>query len=298
MTEEELRRRLSGRAAEYHMFVEDDPSSGSQAAGILSVIVFPEFQKLKDDVERLRTELSMLLLERDELQFVISKNLNTAYMLEFGSLEYKAYEAQCTALRLKRKIELIQAKLNRQEKVIPEKIEAALDAEFAEYQTKLEEQINKMNEAIERSKLPTLSEKETKEIKQIYRNVVKTLHPDLNLNVSPAQIRLFENAVEAYKSGDITALRIIQEMIVEHDLPETQKDSLSILREKHTELSGLIRTIQESIDRIKSEYPFTMQHILENAEKRAARKTELEEISAQYAGLIEFYSARLKEMLG
>ena len=34
------------------------------------IIVFPDFQKLKDDVERLRTELSMLMLERDELRFV------------------------------------------------------------------------------------------------------------------------------------------------------------------------------------------------------------------------------------
>ena len=41
------------------------------------IIVFPDFQKLKDDVERLRTELSMLMLERDELRFVICKNIET-----------------------------------------------------------------------------------------------------------------------------------------------------------------------------------------------------------------------------
>lgn len=81
-----------------------------------NVIVFPDFEKLKSEVEKKRTELSMLLLERDELQFVICKNIETEYMLKLGSIEYKAYEAQCAALRLKRKIDLIQAKKNRQEK--------------------------------------------------------------------------------------------------------------------------------------------------------------------------------------
>lgn len=83
-----------------------------------NIIILPDFEKLKSEVEKLRTELSMLLLERDELQFVICKNIETKYMLELGSIEYKAYEAQCAALRLKRKIGLIQAKKNRQEKII------------------------------------------------------------------------------------------------------------------------------------------------------------------------------------
>ena len=53
-----------------------------------NVIVFPDFEKLKSEVEKMRTELSMLLLERDELQFVICKNIETEYMLKLGSIEY------------------------------------------------------------------------------------------------------------------------------------------------------------------------------------------------------------------
>ena len=82
------------------------------------LIVFPEYENLKAEVERFRTELSMLMLEYDELRFVICKNIETEYMLKLGSLEYRAYEAQCTALRLKREIELIQARKNRQEKML------------------------------------------------------------------------------------------------------------------------------------------------------------------------------------
>ena len=57
------------------------------------IIPFPDFQKLKEEIEKLRTELSMLVLERDELRFVICKNIEMEYMLKIGGLEYQAYEA-------------------------------------------------------------------------------------------------------------------------------------------------------------------------------------------------------------
>ena len=106
-----------------------------------NIILFPDFEELKNGVEKMRTEASMLLLERDELQFVICKNIETKYMLELGAIEYRAYQAQCKALRLKRKIDLIQAKKNRQEKINLSVIEMVLDEEFAEYQKQLEEQV-------------------------------------------------------------------------------------------------------------------------------------------------------------
>lgn len=93
MDEKEIRKRLAGRAAEYMMFRDDEEENGETTAEVSSssnVIVFPDFEKLKSEVEKMRTELSMLLLERDELQFVICKNIETEYMLKLGSIEYKA----------------------------------------------------------------------------------------------------------------------------------------------------------------------------------------------------------------
>ena len=92
----------------------------------LNVIMFPDFVKLDKEVKEMRSQLSELLLERDQLHLIVCPNIETEYLLLFGSLEYKAYETQCSALRLKRKAELIQAKLNRQEKVIVKTIEEIL----------------------------------------------------------------------------------------------------------------------------------------------------------------------------
>ncbi|MCI6952201.1 MAG: hypothetical protein MR740_08545 [Clostridium sp.] len=299
MDDNEIKKRLASRAAEYMMFKDDeeDTEAPSDTSSASNVIVFPDFEKLKNEVEKMRTELSMLLLERDELQFVICKNIETEYMLNLGSIEYKAYEAQCTALRLKRKIELIQAKKNRQEKVIISAIEEVLDNEFAEYQKQLDEQINKMNDALKRSKAEVLTDEENKELKKLYRKIVKALHPDINPDVSEAQVNLFDNAVQAYKNGDLGTLRIIGEMVGNSPLPEQHKDALTQLSEEKDRLQNLLKAIRDSIEEIKSEYPYTMKEILEDKEKTEQKKQELESILSQYTELISIYQAKIEEMM-
>ena len=298
MNDNEIKRRLAGCAAEYMMFKgEEDIEVPVDITSTGNVIVFPDFEKLKNEVERMRTELSMLLLERDELQFVICKNIETEYMLKLGSIEYRAYEAQCLSLRLKRKIELIQAKKNRQEKVIISAIEETLDTEFAEYQKQLDEQINKMNDALKRSKAEVLTDEESKELKKLYRKIVKALHPDINPDVSETQVNLFVNAVQAYKNGDLNTLRIIGEMVGNSPLPEQHKDALTQLNEEKERLQHLLKAIRDSVEQIKSEYPYTMKEIIEDEEQTEQKKKEFENILSQYNELISIYKAKIEEMI-
>ena len=299
MDDNEIKRRLTGRAAEYMMFKDDeeDTEAPVDITSTGNVIVFPDFEKLKSEVEKMRTELSMLLLERDELQFVICKNIETEYMLKLGSIEYKAYKAQCAALRLKRKIELIQAKKNRQEKVIISAIEETLDSEFAEYQKQLNEQIDKMNDALKRSKAEVLSNEDNKKFKKLYRKIVKALHPDINPDVSEAQVQLFDNALSAYKNGDLNTLKIIGEMVGNSPLPEQHKDALTQLNEEKERLQNLLKVIRDSIEQIKSKYPYTMKEIIEDEEQTEQKKKELENILSQYNELISIYKAKIEEMI-
>lgn len=54
-----------------------------------TIINYPDYEKLKAEVEKLRTELSMLVLEKDELRLVECRNIEMLYMLAVGGLEYK-----------------------------------------------------------------------------------------------------------------------------------------------------------------------------------------------------------------
>ena len=262
------------------------------------IIIFPEFDKIKNEIERLRIELSMLLLERDELQFVICRNIEAKYMLEFGSIEYRAYEAQCTALRLKRKIELIQAKRNRQEPVSIVAIEEILDQEFASYQKQLDERISKMNEALQWKEADALSEDEIKELNMLYRKLVKILHSDMNPDRTDAQKELFEHAVTAYKNGDLATLRMIDAMVGSETLIKQSNDTTEQLNEEKRRLQNLLKKIQESIDQIKTRYPYTMKEILEDEEKTEQLRQQYEEILGQYEERILFYRIKIEEMMG
>lgn len=261
------------------------------------IILFPEYEKLRAEVEEIRGKISVHLLERDELAFVACKNIETAYMLTLGGLEYKAFELHCKVLRLKRKIELIQAKKNRQEKIVLSMIEAILDGEFATFQQKLDAQIDKLNQAIAYSKGEPLTDEETKELKQLYHKIVKALHPDLHPYLTETQKELFHHAVQAYEMADLERLRVIGDMLAEPVIPEPNEDSLSLLRKEKERLTKSLEKIQLQIETIKSSYPYTMKDLMEDPEQIAVKKKELEELIEALKDAYARYTTRLKELM-
>ena len=262
------------------------------------IILNLEYENLKNELLKKRTELSMLVLQRDELKYVICKNIETKYMLELGSLEYCLYQSECIIMRLKRKVELIQMRINRQEKIDVSVIDKLLDEQFREYQQKLEEKIKKMNEAIERNNGEVLTEQQVKELKKLYRAIVKALHPDLNPNVTKQQIKLFQNAVTAYKNGDLQTLRIINEMISNNHSEDDNIDNIEKMRDELIRLDRMISSINGDIEKIKSEYPYTMKDILFDKEQLNQRKEELKDNIDQCNELISFYKTKIQHLLG
>ena len=80
-------------------------------------------------------------------------------------------------------------------------------------------------------------------------------------------------------------------------MPEQHKDAMTQLVEERERLEGLLESIRESIENIKSEYPYTMKDILEDTKKTEQKKQELESVIEQYNELISIYKAKIEEML-
>ncbi len=59
----------------------------------------------------------------------------------------------------------------------------------------------------------------------------------------------------------------------------------------------MLRHIKDGIDKIKSQYPYTVKDIVEDPKKEQERKQELEEILAYYKEIIKIYKNGLEEML-
>lgn len=261
-----------------------------------NIIIFPAYEELKSDIAKLRTELSMLATEKDELVFVECENIRMSYMLSLGALEYNAYKLECKILRLKRKIELVQTFINRQEKIDLKHIEDVLDREFAEYQEKLDQKIADMNKALARSKAEFLSEEDTAEIKKLYFRIVKALHPDLHPNQSEANMMLFHNAVNAYENGDLMALRVISEMIGNAEVLDEPDGLKQMIKEKER-LVELVAIVSEQITEIKNSVPYTLKEFIKDDETIELNKKELELRISQLEETTEFYEKKISEMI-
>lgn len=262
------------------------------------IIVLPAYEDLKSEIEKLRTELSMLLLERDELIFVICRNLETEYMLKVGGLEHQLYAKQCEAQRLKRKAELIQAALNRQMKPDLPQIDRLLDKEFAAWQNKLDEQVRKMNEALKHGSAEFLSLEDAKELKSLYHKIVKVLHPDIHPNISDAERQLFENAVAAYKNGDLLSIRAIYETVGNGSALFDDADTMRELMKTRKHLEELLAGINEEIIGIKGRYPYAEKEFLADDAKVEERKQQLRDNLEQYQKLCDIYLERIAAMKG
>ena len=261
------------------------------------IVEFPNVKESKEKIRRLKKELEELLLEKDHLQRITCQNIRTAYTLTFGDLEYKLYKASCDYLRLRRKKELIQAKKNRQEKINIKAIERQLDDEFVEYKKKLDEKIAEVNRALKRSAMERLSDDETKEIKKVYKSIVKRLHPDLHPSLSEPQKELFYRATEAYEHGDLAALKLIDAMVDSGETEEALPSSAASLEKEVKRLEDLIEGVQKAIEAMKSTPPYTWRIYLEDEEKKAEKLSQLKRDLANFETAIRTQEEAIRDLM-
>ena len=258
----------------------------------------PEYEKLQQEVNDLRLELSDLIFKKDELLLHECKNIEADYMIKISSLEYKVFELQVKIFRIKRKIELVQAKVNNQEVIVLPLIENQLDEEYREYEENLRSKINIINNALHLRQCPTFTDDETAELKSLYKTVVKTLHPDLNPNITDEQQQLFLNAVDAYENGDLITMKTIV-LLIEQVVPDVNsEDGIKQLLHKKEMLIHQIAFIQSDLDKIKISFPYNQIEFLKDTTAIEARKTELNGLLVEYKEFYAYYEKQLSKILG
>ena len=118
--------------------------------------------RLRGEIQALREILTTLVFERDNLLHVVCKEIEADYMRELGSIEAEIYHAECELRYLLRKMEMMQASINRREQVETQKVDETLKAQYEEYQKVYEEFIRRIMEAAEFQKRRKANKAETK----------------------------------------------------------------------------------------------------------------------------------------
>lgn len=255
----------------------------------------PEDRALREEIARLRASLTALLLQKDDLLLIQCRRIEAAYLRRFGALELKVYESWCECLRAKRKAKLIRARQNRREAADLPQIEAELDGEMAEYREELETRFRRVEGVMEQREGPGLTARGAKELKDLYRQAVKSLHPDLHPGEDETRARTLDQAMRAYRAGDLGTLRAICETL--EPTPEQESTELDALRAEVKRLRAGIREFDRQLEAIKKDYPFSMRVYLEDDEKGRARQAELSDQLRDLRERTARYEAAIDRML-
>jgi hypothetical protein len=262
------------------------------------IIINPEYDDLLSLIQQLETELAELVYDRDILLYHVCPKLQTEYMLSIGKLEYAVFEYQCKILRSKRKIDIIQAFLNREQPYNITEIEIQLDREYKEYAEKL---LEKQKE-IERARLKNssygklLTEEESSELKKLYTLIVKRLHPDINPNTTEEQHGQFVDAVNAYKNANLSELRIIYLLLEKTSVTETV-NSMDKLKTKKELLLNEKKYLLDEIQKTKETFPYSVKDLLQDKEKMQHKIDELSNLLTEYQEQYGNIENRLQSMI-
>ena len=261
-----------------------------------------EAEAAKRKLNELRREYAALLAEYDELTGAVRRHLETEYMMLIGKWEYRLFSLQFQARRLKREISIYQAAENRGEVVAAAEVEAILDREFAEYEAALEERQEMIRRAEEHHFCPKLSAEETRAIRDLYHDLVRKLHPDLNPDLPEGARQLWEKVVTAYRNSDWLELNILADRV--EDLLEWGREpdrDLTRMEEILAEQQRIARKIGELREHMRelcSRPPFTYRKLLEDVAAVNARRRELQECIRKFEDHIAELTAIRDEWKG
>jgi len=261
-----------------------------------------EFEDAKQKLEELSKEYAALLAQYDELTHSVRPHLEAEYVMQLGRREHQLFTLQLQTRQLKREIALYQAAKNHGETVSPEAVQEIIETEFAQYKAQLAEPQEKIQLAEELHFAKKLSAAETKELKALYYDMVRKLHPDLNPGLPPKAAILWQRIVEAYKSWDWQELNVLSDMAYDllnrKEIKLQELNGMEAVLDQQKKISAKIETVRLKTQELRSRPPFTYEELLSSPKAVNEKRRELDELKAQFEEHIQQLTAMRDELKG
>ena len=260
---------------------------------------------LNKEVASSSCALLKLYEELDKLKYIEGPRLEKEYMDKIGTFEETVIKEEIECELLKKKQEMIQSAINRREPID---------------ETSIDEEINKLREEMIKEaggdappkEYADLSEEQATELQEIYSEIVKNYHPQTHPDLTEAHKELFKKAQEAYRRKDISALKLIYDMLTSADgegmafelsmeldvsdeeetaderfttdytlaselyrsfIPTSEEASI---QEEWTRYKQNIDEVMSEMETLKTQFPYTAAETLSNPDKLAEYKAGLE----------------------
>lgn len=218
-----------------------------------------------------------LLVRRDRLKQEAA-SWNAKYVAEFGEKLCKLFEEQMHCVELKKKIHFCQLQRNHGLNIDKNEMEKNVAMQMKASK----EQLQKMREGYEMaSNLKSVPHVTVMRVKNLYRKIVKMIHPDLRPHLADdEEVETFWiRAQEAYETYDVDTLETLEALIKNHLLMIGEEVDEKI--EIH-DLEAKILHIENDIDTILETDPYLYSVLLTQRDLVEQRHEELSENILNY----------------
>mgnify|MGYP003303691080 FL=1 len=256
----------------------------------------------------LKTRYS-LLKERcatlfEQYNFMITAEkvmLENAFMCAIGQYEYEIFKLSLEVKKWKRRFELRQASINQDKKPDLINIELQIENEFKDYLEKLKREEQKIESSNAYYNRNVLSQKESTDMRVLYLNAAKKLHPDINPNQTANTKDLWLRINEAFKNNNWSELKFLTNLVNHISSSEqdftNDENGLTKLNAECLNLEKICITEQEKINDLKKNVPWSYKALLENTpEINRMQKDIMENINA-YEKQIKTYEQEWEKEL-
>lgn len=241
----------------------------------MEITITAENAELNNRLQQLHVEFTDMFVAHKTMVEDESPILTSLYLEKLGRYQLKLLERQTELSRIKMKISMIQAALNRNEK--PDLV--AINHEISTRLEKYYQQIAEQSSAIDAAKgvlSGLLSAEETKKLKETFYVLCRRLHPDLNPGQSADDKDLFIKVKAAYDLQNLAELQRILLFMEDGKSSDLLTHSSDEKRARIEQLEKNIAALRSKIEQLQKEFPFTMEELLRNDEQVESQQSEIE----------------------
>ena len=255
-----------------------------------SLTVSPEYEDARKRLEVLSEEYSAFLLEYEHMLNPMKDNLQADYMMKIGQKEYELFSLDLQIRQTRREITLYQAAINQGSFISEEAVNEIIKQEFLQYEEELKKQRKQIEKAKELFSYPKMPLKDNIELLALYRKLIKKLHPDIHPDLPPEASGLFQQAMDAYKIGDLELLKLLldmtNDMLKGHEIKYDMPNTIDLLKKHILQIEQKIDTIKNKIESLKKEPPFCFEKLLNDSGAVMKKRKELDKQIDDYKNLL------------
>lgn len=253
----------------------------------------PLTNELKERQNILLKRLREVMQEIHHIQETILPELYREYDKHFRALEIEVQRTTLIASELGRREELFRTKLLRGEVLSAQMIELVntiVDKEFARMRKRFRESFEMDKTEREQAATRRNEAYNESEFAQLYREIVKKLHPDTNLPSTHSttetafeqESNLFErfwhSAQDAYQRKSTRDLQVIYDLVVAGSNTSTTSikiETIPELQREVTRLEGRLRVEERKLRDLTTGEPYSLQELMKSPTWCAAEQEKL-----------------------